>query len=299
MAALPMPEIIEAPSPNFDARTRPVRYVMLHYTGMSSADAALRVLRDPGPVRDSYLGDIPFPAEPSPVPAAGAPDGQMPAPAPPPPPLPPMSRVSSHYLVYEDGRIFRLVDEENRAWHAGRGSYGGETDMNSASIGIEIANGGHDFGLPPFPQVQINAVLALVADIVRRRGLDRHLVIGHSDWAPQRKSDPGEHFPWRQFEQAGLALSIPPGPEDGDQRELFGEEGLIDRGVAVLQTGLATIGYGLPVTGVYDALTIDTVRAFQRRFRQSKVDGITDMDTLGKVARLVRVVRPDLPPLSG
>jgi N-acetylmuramoyl-L-alanine amidase len=204
--------------------------------------------------------------------------------------------VSSHYLVYEDGRIFHLVREEDRAWHAGGGAYGGETDMNSASIGIEIANGGHDAGLPPYPKVQIDSVLALTHDIMTRHGLGPHLLIGHSDWTPTRKPDPGEHFPWHRFEEAGLAHAAGSGPEDGDTRVLFDTLGQADRGIAVLQTGLATIGYGLPVTGVYDALTMDTVRAFQRRHRQSLVTGFTDVDTLARVARVVRKVRPDLPP---
>lgn len=291
----PLPPLIWHPSPNFNERTRQIRYVMLHYTGMTSADGALRVLTDPGPVRENYIGEIP--AYDPPVAAPVAVDPNAPPPPPPPPP-PPLSRVSSHYLVYEDGRIFHMVDEAKRAWHAGAGSYGGETDMNSESIGIEIANGGHDAGLPPYPKVQIDAVVALVADIMGRHGLGPHLLIGHSDWTPRRKPDPGEHFPWYRFEELGLAWSVGSGPEDGDRRVLFDTEGQRDRGVAVLQTGLATIGYGLPVTGVYDALTIDTVRAFQRRHRQSLVTGFTDVDTLARVARLVRRMRPDLPPVE-
>jgi N-acetylmuramoyl-L-alanine amidase len=274
-------EIIQSPSPNFDERKRPIRFIVLHYTGMDNADAALRVLSDPLPQREAYLDAIPQ----NPLMVDGRPADRVLVPA-------PMSKVSSHYLAYEDGRMFQLVDESKRAWHAGRGSWDGETEMNSCTIGIEIANGGHDFGLPDFPEAQIQSVMTLVRTLLDRHGLDRRAVIGHSDLAPTRKPDPGEKFPWKRFADEGLSIWPSPGPEDGDQRVLFDTIGTMDAGISAIQTGLGTIGYGLAVNGTYDPLLKDIIRAFQRRFRQSKADGIIDVETvalIGRVAALLRV----------
>lgn len=118
----------------------------------------------------------------------------------------PAAQVSAHYMVEEDGRIFRLVDEDKRAWHAGVSLWHGETDINSSSIGIEIVNGGHDFGLPDFPAAQIDAVIELVKDVMGRHRIGPEGVIGHSDIAPGRKQDPGEKFPWDRLAAAGCAL---------------------------------------------------------------------------------------------
>lgn len=273
-------DIIHSPSPNFDERKRPIRFIVLHYTGMESADAALRVLSDPLPQREAYLDSIPQ----SPLMVDGRPADRVTVPS-------PMSKVSSHYLAYEDGRMFQLVDESKRAWHAGRGSWDGETEMNSCSIGIEIANGGHDFGLPDFPEVQIQAVMTLVRAIMDRHGLDKHHVIGHSDLAPTRKPDPGEKFPWKRFAEAGLSIWPKPGPEDGDQRVLFDTIGTMDAGISAIQTGLGTIGYGLTVNGTYDPLLKDIIRAFQRRFRQNKADGIIDVETVALIGRVAAIAR--------
>jgi N-acetylmuramoyl-L-alanine amidase len=253
---------------------------VLHYTGMQSADGALRVLSDPLPQRSAYLNEIP----PNPLMVDGRPADAVTIPS-------PMSKVSSHYLAYEDGRMFQLVDEAKRAWHAGRGSWDGETDGNSCSIGIEIANGGHDFGLPDFPEAQIQSVMTLVRDIMKRHGLDKHHVIGHSDWAPSRKPDPGEKFPWQRFAQAGLSIWPKPGPEDGNQTVVFGTLGALDARIYAMQGSLSTIGYGLTVNGLYDATLKDIIRAFQRRFRQSKADGITDVETLALIERVADILR--------
>ncbi len=120
----------------------------------------------------------------------------------------PDAQVSAHYMVEEDGRIFQLVDEARRAWHAGVSSWCGETDINSNSIGIEIVNGGHDYGLPDFPAIQIDAVIELVKDIMARHGIGPEGVVGHSDIAPGRKQDPGEKFPWDRLAEAGCALVV-------------------------------------------------------------------------------------------
>jgi N-acetylmuramoyl-L-alanine amidase len=274
-------EIIQSPSPNFDDRKRPIRFIVLHYTGMQSADGALRVLSDPLPQRSAYLNEIP----PNPLMVDGRPADSILVPA-------PMNKVSSHYLAYEDGRMFQLVDEAKRAWHAGRGTWDGETDLNSCSIGIEIANGGHDYGLPEFPDVQIQSVMTLVRAIMDRHGLDRQHVIGHSDLAPSRKPDPGEKFPWKRLAEAGLSIWPKPGPEDGDQRVVIDTLGSLDARVYALQGSLSAIGYGLEQNGTYDAALKDIIRAFQRRFRQSKADGIIDIETAALVERVADILRP-------
>jgi N-acetylmuramoyl-L-alanine amidase len=273
-------DIIQHPSPNFDDRKRPIRFIVLHYTGMQSADGALRVLSDPLPQRAAYLNEIP----PNPLLVDGRPADRILVPS-------PMSKVSSHYLAYEDGRMYQLVDEAKRAWHAGKGSWDGETEMNSCTIGIEIANGGYDFGLPEFPEAQIQSVMTLVRSIMTRHGLDRHHVIGHSDLAPSRKPDPGPKFPWQRLAAEGLSIWPAAGPEDGDQRVLFDTLGTVDAGISAVQTGLGTIGYGVTVNGTYDETLRDIIRAFQRRFRQSKTDGIIDVETVSLIGRVVTVLR--------
>lgn len=195
----------------------------------------------------------------------------------------PKAEVSAHYVVEEDGRVFGLVDENKRAWHAGRGEWAGVTDVNSASIGIEIVNGGHDYGLPYFPDVQIDSVIALCSAIVDRHAIKPVNVIGHSDLAPGRKTDPGEKFPWAKLAQAGLGLW--PDPQAPDRRNLFAS-GDRDRGVAAAQRGLAMIGYGVSVTGVFDDMTVDCVTAFQRRFRPDHIDGQIDVETVSLISAI-------------
>ena len=120
------------------------------------------------------------------------------------------AKVSSHYLVEEDGRIFRLVPEERRAWHAGKSFWRGDTDINSASIGIEIVNPGHEWGYRAFPDVQIDSVIALLSDIRERWEIPDGRILGHSDVAPSRKEDPGELFPWKRLAMAGHGLWFEP-----------------------------------------------------------------------------------------
>lgn len=121
----------------------------------------------------------------------------------------PDASVSSHYLIEEDGRIFRLVAEDKRAWHAGRGQWQECSDINSNSIGIEIVNPGHEFGYRPFPDVQIDAVITLCRDILSRHAIPADRIIGHSDMAPDRKEDPGELFPWDSLAANGIGLWPP------------------------------------------------------------------------------------------
>ena len=187
------------------------------------------------------------------------------------------AKVSAHYMVEEDGRVFGLVDEERRAWHAGVSSWGGETNINSVSIGIEIVNGGHDFGLPDFPKAQIDAVIELSLGIIKRHDISPLGVVAHSDIAPSRKQDPGEKFPWEALALQGVGYW--PDAKSNDGRVLF-EKDTQGNSVSVLQTGLAYLGYGLGVTGAMDEDTCLVIAALQRRYRPEKVDGQLDVQTM-------------------
>lgn len=127
----------------------------------------------------------------------------------------PASRVSSHYLVDEDGLVWRLVPEDRRAWHAGLSYWRGERGMNGCSIGIELVNPGHEWGYRPFPAAQMEALAELSLDIVGRHGIVPSRVVGHSDIAPSRKEDPGELFDWEGLARRGIGLwpdpeAVPP-----------------------------------------------------------------------------------------
>lgn len=185
------------------------------------------------------------------------------------------SRVSSHYTVDEDGTIYRHVAEELRAWHAGVSHWRGETDINSRSVGIEIVNPGHEFGYRAFPAVQIDAVMQLSKGIVARHKIPARNVIGHSDIAPGRKTDPGELFPWKQFANAGLGIWVE--AKAGREASLARP----DTGALVgeLQAALVRYGYGLEITSFYDEPTELVVSAFQRHFRPALFDGVADAET--------------------
>ena len=235
-------QLIDAPSPNFDARRAPPDMIVLHYTGMATGEAALERLRDPE------------------------------------------AKVSSHYLVEEDGRIFRLVPEERRAWHAGVSFWKGERDCNGASIGVEIVNPGHELGYRAFPEAQVQAVIDLLDDIRTRWDVEDLRILAHSDVAPDRKQDPGELFPWRRLAEASHGLwaepPIPPGAPLGP-----GDEGL---GVFTLQAGLTRLGYDSAPSGRYDDHTGAIITAFQRHWRPAAVTGIADGETRARLMALLR-----------
>ena len=201
----------------------------------------------------------------------------------------PDAQVSSHYVVAEDGAITQLVDEADRAWHAGVSLWQGEGDLNSRSIGIEIANAGHDHGYPDFPEVQIDAVIRLCRDIAARHAIRPQDVLAHSDIAPARKRDPGEKFPWATLAAAGVGHFVTPEPIGGGRVIQPGDEGF---SVGALQALLFLYGYGLDVTGVYDPATVEVVTAFQRHFRPAKVDGIADASTVATLHKLARALAP-------
>lgn len=179
----------------------------------------------------------------------------------------PDAKVSAHYVVEEDGTIIAMVDEAKRAWHAGFSYWGGITDVNSASIGIEIVNGGHDFALPDFPEAQIAAVIALSREIIARHGIAPVNVVGHSDIAPGRKIDPGEKFPWERLAREGVGLW------PGEAKPVTPDE----PHAAFL---LTAIGYN-------PDLPLDvTLTEFQRRYRPARFDGVLDAETMGLIEAL-------------
>ena len=238
-------DIRERPSPNHDSRgdvvagTPRIDMLVLHYTGMQSAEAALDRLCDPE------------------------------------------AKVSAHYVVEEDGAIWRLVPEERRAWHAGVSCWLGETSLNMVSIGVEIVNPGHEWGYRAFPEPQMQAVEALCRDILARRRIPAHRIVGHSDIAPTRKTDPGELFDWRRLARAGIGLWPEPASELGRRRGRGA--GIVERAAAL--SDLARIGYQVEPGNVTPAIT-----AFQRRFRPERWDGRLDGETAGRLSEVRQTV---------
>ena len=166
----------------------------------------------------------------------------------------PEREVSAHYLLDEDGTVYQLVPEARRAWHAGVSFWRGDRDVNSSSIGIEIQNPGERFGLKPFPEVQLSALIPLCRDIIERHRLEPVNVVGHSDIAPGRKRDPGPLFPWARLAAARIGL-WPQGIEG-------------DAPAKGLREDLIALGY--------DPESRDIVAAFQRRYRTACIDNISD-----------------------
>jgi N-acetylmuramoyl-L-alanine amidase len=201
------------------------------------------------------------------------------------------SKVSAHYVVFEDGRIVQCVPEDKRAWHAGVSSWAGETDINSRSIGIEIVNPGHEFGYADFPLRQIAAVITLAKTILERHPtIVPERVLAHSDVAPSRKQDPGEKFPWELLADSGVGHCVRAAPLNVAGMTLM--TGYTGEAVSRLQRLLKSYGYGIAETGTYDEVTRDVVVAFQRHFRQARVDGVADPSTLMTLRALVET-RPN------
>jgi len=231
-------------SPNFGPRAEgaAIDMIVLHYTGMPDAEAALSWLINPA------------------------------------------SQVSSHYVVFEDGQVYQLVDDSQRAWHAGVSFWAGESDINSRSIGIEIVNPGHEFGYRGFPDRQIDAVITLTSELVSRFEIPADRVLGHSDVAPERKQDPGELFPWERLAGEGLGIWTRPAPivtgpvlQSGDRSAAVRE----------LRAEFSRFGYQAGHSEEFDAELEAIVTAFQRHFRPSRVDGVADRSTLTTLQRLL------------
>ncbi len=234
-------QIEQSPSPNHDERKYPVDMLVLHYTGMESGEAALARMCDPA------------------------------------------AKVSAHYMVWEDGRISQLVDEGRRAWHAGVSTWQGDDDLNSRSIGIEIVNGGHDVplpggALPPYPLGQIQAVIRLATGILARHSIPQSRIVAHSDIAPARKIDPGEHFPWATLAMAGIGL-YPAEQGAGGCVWMGGDAGGVN-------AQLARIGYDL-------SDPVASIRAFQRRYTPDRITGFADARTLRRLNEIEAALKPE------
>lgn len=220
--------LVECRSPNHDVRPGGVDMLVLHYTGMQTADAALARLCDPE------------------------------------------ANVSAHYTIDRTGCVFRHVAEDRRAWHAGVSWWDGAANVNARSIGIELVNPGHEFGYQPFPDDQIASLIELGKDILARHAIPPQNVVGHSDVAPARKTDPGELFPWAHLAAHGIGVwpapvTDVPAAEDAPRL-------------------LSAFGYGVPPQVEVPLKTVIT--AFQRHFRPSCIDGVADAETMAILAGL-------------
>jgi N-acetylmuramoyl-L-alanine amidase len=192
------------------------------------------------------------------------------------------SGVSCHYLVDEAGGIVQMVDERERAWHAGVSWWKGQSDINSRSIGIEIQNPGHTLGYDPFPKPQIAAVIALCRDIMDRYGIAADGVLPHSDVAPGRKIDPGEKFPWRELARHGVGFYVPPTPIRAAD---LAAPALPETAVTAM---LTQAGYGVAIRNDGKPSLAAVVDAFQRHYRPVRVDGVPDRSTVRTLERLLK-----------
>lgn len=190
-------------------------------------------------------------------------------------------QVSAHYLVRDNPvASYALVDENRRSWHAGASFWAGNTNLNSASIGIEIVNAGYVDGpggrvYAPFPQAQVDEVIALVRDIQKRHNVRPERIIGHADIAPGRKQDPGPQFPWKQLADAGLI----PWPDGPSVLVKTLEHEVAPRDVAWLQERLARIGYNVSRSGQLDVMTKEVISTFQMKYRPRDISGLPDAET--------------------
>ena len=187
----------------------------------------------------------------------------------------PATKVSAHYLVDEAGSTTALVPETCRAWHAGEACWLGAHDLNDRSIGIELVNPGHEFGYRPFPEIQMVALEALLQDILARHPILPERVLGHSDVAPDRRTDPGELFDWQRLARTGIGCW----PEAQVEGRVLP--------IGEVQQLLQRYGYAVPLSGEADAATKKVVEAFQRHFRPTRIDGKADVETMAQLFGLL------------
>ena len=197
----------------------------------------------------------------------------------------PAAKVSAHYLVEEDGRVWALVPEERRAWHAGVSVWAGERDCNGRSIGVEIVNPGHEWGYRDFPPAQVDAVCALLDGVRGRWSVPDGRILAHSDVAVGRKIDPGERFPWAELARRGHGLWAEPPPAPGAALA----PGAQGPDVFALRTGLARLGYDLAPGDAYGEAAAEVVTAFQRHWRPARLDGAADGETRARLVALLRL----------
>jgi N-acetylmuramoyl-L-alanine amidase len=241
---------VEHASPNFDIRKSGIDMLVVHYTGMKTAEESLARLCD---------GSI-------------------------------ESKVSAHYLIEEDGRIHQLVAEEDRAWHAGVAYWAGVRDVNSCSIGIELQNPGWEFDYHLFPEAQMTAFQELARDLIVRHQISPFRVLGHSDVAPHRKADPGELFDWEGCAKAGVGFWPTLMPGGRPEAPLFLPFEAGGASVASAQEALQYIGYECEAHGRFDARTMMVISAFQRHWRPARVDGVLDSDTVARIQAVADAV---------
>jgi len=193
----------------------------------------------------------------------------------------PAAQVSSHYVVDEDGAVFRLVAEDKRAWHAGVSYWRGHSALNGRSIGIEIVNPGHEWGYRNFPALQMAAVCDLSLGILARHPIPARNVVAHSDVAPDRKEDPGERFDWRGLAQNGVGLWPFDAPDLGTGGALRDAASL-----RPVRAALRDIGYAVAPEGALDPALAMVLRAFQRHWRPEAVTGQADDGTLVRLQQV-------------
>ncbi len=200
------------------------------------------------------------------------------------------SKVSSHYMIDESGKIYQLVDQKYRAWHAGISHWRGRDSVNDFSIGVELVNRGHEHGYHEFPDAQMGSLINLCDRIIKRYSIDAYNIVGHSDIAPDRKKDPGELFDWKYLFKNGIGIW-----HDIDLSTDFCIiYSLGDRheDIKKIQRKLVKFGYKIEETGYYCNNTANVVEAFRRRFTPLNVNpdwcNITDkilnsIFSLGKI----------------
>lgn len=245
-------QIIKRPSPNFNERKNKakIEMVVIHFTGMKSAEDALNKLTDKND----------------------------------------KNPVSCHYLIDEKGKIYQLVAEEKRAWHAGVSKWREFDDVNSASIGIELYNDGKS----EFPDIQMQALEKLLQDVIKRNKIDKCNIVGHSDIAPHRKRDPGEKFNWNRLAELGLALKDEPQLKDRFNAAAIAEDEI------ALKKLFNEAGYRFSYSKnrfnnfKNKASMKEMIIAFQRRWqpeiftRQSYKIGRADASTVKKLRSVIR-----------
>ncbi|NVJ97841.1 MAG: N-acetylmuramoyl-L-alanine amidase [Alphaproteobacteria bacterium] len=200
----------------------------------------------------------------------------------------PDAKVSAHYLIEEDGRLFQMVPEDKRAWHAGVSHWAGRDNLNHTSIGIELVNPGHEFGYRDFSKAQIDTLLAMLKGIASRHSILPSRYLGHSDIAPDRKTDPGERFPWERLAREGFGVWSGVDGRDASPIAQKGDKGPI---INKLNKQLGIVGYHVSDTDCFDCSTEYVIRAFQAHWRPETVSGIFDAGTAARLEDITNQMR--------